>query len=471
MRHVIRLAFVVAAAVAALGVTAALLAWAALAAVSPPKAVSSAQSAAPAWTLPLRLTLFGRRFELEASVPVLLRGATHPLAARLLDGRHIDTAHGRWQLAAAPDRSVIATCAPCRLDIAALGPAPLSLDRVQLTIAADGADTYHGSLRVGAEAQTLSLHWRGQIDRRGRMHLKATLPASPLQHAVQVFGTDLPERGSVQVEGQIALSLDAHLPAGPWRVQPRIEGFAVAGLGTERLLDLQRPAACRDGSEAGVKAVGGWLPRAVVAAEDQRFFEHPGYDLAALTGAWQHNQSSGAALAGASTLTQQLAKLVITGDDRSAARKLRELLYAVEMERTLGKARILQLYLALAPWGEGVCGAERAVRVHLGQRDASTVGPVAAAWLASLLPQPDTLLRAEQRRGEVDAARVARVIEGLRPMKPERREKALAMLPFWSPPALTTRRLNVASGQAPTALVAATAPATVSTPEPGDAAP
>ena len=92
---------------------------------------------------------------------------------------------------------------------------------------------------------------------------------------------------------------------------------------------------------------------------------------------------------------------MLTGDERSAARKLRELLYAVEMERTLGKARILQLYLALAPWGEGVCGAERAVRVHLGQRDASAVGPVAAAWLASLLPQPDALLRsrAAARRG------------------------------------------------------------------------
>ncbi len=57
---------------------------------------------------------------------------------------------------------------------------------------------------------------------------------------------------------------------------------------------------------------------------------------------------------------------MVAGDERSASRKLRELLYAVEMERTLGKARILQLYLALAPWGDGVCGAERAVRLHLG---------------------------------------------------------------------------------------------------------
>jgi hypothetical protein len=78
--------------------------------------------------------------------------------------------------------------------------------------------------------------------------------------------------------------------------------------------------------------------------------------------------------------------------------------------------------------------------VHLGQRDASGVGPVAAAWLASLLPQPDALLQAEQQRGEVDAERVARVLEGMRPMSAAQREKALATLPFWSPPALAPPR-------------------------------
>ena len=78
--------------------------------------------------------------------------------------------------------------------------------------------------------------------------------------------------------------------------------------------------------------------------------------------------------------------------------------------------------------------------MHLGQRDASSVGPVAAAWLASLLPQPDALLRAEQQRGEIDFDRVARVLEAMRPMSPARREKALGVLPFWSPPALARPR-------------------------------
>ena len=89
-----------------------------------------------------------------------------------------------------------------------------------------------------------------------------------------------------------------------------------------------------------------WLERAVIAAEDQRFAEHAGYDLAELRHAIEGNQRRDRAARGASTITQQLARLVYTGDERSLARKVRELLYAVEMERTLGKGRILRLYLA-----------------------------------------------------------------------------------------------------------------------------
>ena len=391
-----------------------------------------------AWALPLRVSLLGRPLQADVDMAVLLRLATHPLAAWVVDGRDVDTAHGRWQIDSRTPGRLDATCAPCRFTLAALGPAPLALDRAQLSISADGADQYHGALRLGDAPHTLTLAWQARLDRAGRMQLDATLPATPLHTAVQVFGSALPERASVQVQGTLALTLTARLPDGPVRVQPQLADFAVRGLGTESLLDLQRPAACRDGSDASVPTVTGWLPRAVVAAEDQRFFDHPGYDPSALTGAWLHNQQAGAALMGASTLTQQLAKRLFTGDDRSAARKLRELLYAVEMERTLGKARILQLYLALAPWGQGVCGAERAARVHLGLRSASSAGPVAAAWLASLLPQPDALLRAEQLRGQVEPERVVRVLEAMRPMSAAQREKAQLALLFWSPPALAT---------------------------------
>src|SRR5262249_11061730 len=154
-----------------------------------------------------------------------------------------------------------------------------------------------------------------------------------------------------------------------------------------------------------------------------------------MVAAWQSNQADGSALLGGSTLTQQLAKLVYTGGDRSATRKLRELLYAAEMERTLGKARILQLYLALAPWGQGVCGAERAARVYRHRRP-SRLGPVESAGLASRLPSPDAQLARLAAGEPVDSARVEFIIEGMRPMSLARREKALAQLTMWTPPML-----------------------------------
>ena len=85
---------------------------------------------------------------------------------------------------------------------------------------------------------------------------------------------------------------------------------------------------------------------------------------------------------GGSTLTQQLAKLLVTGSERSAERKLRELLYAVEMEQTLGKARILQLYLDNAPWGAGhlLCGAEAAARRYFKRRRATSSRPRPSGW-------------------------------------------------------------------------------------------
>jgi Transglycosylase len=415
------------------------------------------------WSHPVRFTLAGRTFEQDVSMAVLLRAATHPLAARLIDGRSLATAQGHWHLRAQPKGSVAASCEPCRFALPALGPTPLAVERAELVLHPDGADRYRGTLQLGRQ-RTITLEGRAQFDRAGQLVIEAKLPPTPMAYAVQVLGTDLPERNSVQVKGTLAFTLSAKSQHGPWRIKPSVEGFEVAGLGTERFADMQRPAACRVDAQSSVPTIGGWLPRAVIAAEDARFFEHPGYDLPALTDALQHNQKPGAAIAGASTLTQQLAKLVVAGDERSASRKLRELLYAVEMERTLGKARILQLYLALAPWGDGVCGAERAVRVHLGQRDASAVGPVAAAWLASLLPAPDAFLKSEQAALEIDPARVARVIEAMRPMSPERREKAQVALLFWSPAALVKLRQALAPAEAQPDVSAMPAAAAVETP-------
>lgn len=364
------------------------------------------------------------------SVPVLLRFASHPIGLALLDGRTLRTPFGRWQLQRQRD-GVVATCAPCTAQWQALGPAPLRVASARLVVRVGGASQFQGELQLAEGPHELLLHAKGKLTARGA-ELELRLPPTPAARVVAVFGRDLPEASQVTVRGTIGGVLHARWPDGEWRLQPTIEGLEVQGLQTERLLDAQLPPACRTGA-GDADALAGWLPRALVAAEDARFFEHPGYDLAEMMAALQHNaQQGGSAWRGGSTLTQQLAKMAFTGDDRSAARKLRELLYAVEMERTLGKPRILQLYLALAPWGDGVCGASRAAQVYLG-KPAGKLGPVASAWLVSLLRNPDVQLAALAQERQIDRDRLRQIINGLRPMTLAQRELALTQLEDWMP--------------------------------------
>jgi membrane peptidoglycan carboxypeptidase len=124
------------------------------------------------------------------------------------------------------------------------------------------------------------------------------------------------------------------------------------------------------------------------------------------------NASASTIERGASTIPQQLARILYVGSERSTSRKLRELLYAVEMEQTLGKARMLQLYLAVAPWGDGVCGAEAAAQRYF-HVDASKLSGAQAVWLAAMLHAPDTEYARWQSRGGIDLARATWVVHGM----------------------------------------------------------
>ena len=171
-------------------------------------------------------------------------------------------------------------------------------------------------------------------------------------------------------------------------------------------------------------ATDSWLARSVIAAEDQRFFTHPGYDLTELTASFEINQKAARVERGGSTLTQQLARLLVTGGERNAERKLRELLYAVEMEQTLGKARILQLYLDNAPWGASLCGAESAARRYF-KRGARNLEPAQAVWLAAMLNNPGVAVEKWQRDGQIDAERAKWVAEGVRGINKNQRDALL----------------------------------------------
>ena len=168
--------------------------------------------------------------------------------------------------------------------------------------------------------------------------------------------------------------------------------------------------------------IAGPLKRAVIAAEDAGFAEHSGIEWEAIEKAWERNQQAQARadqthqrreesaarrggsvpaasvapkLVGGSTITQQLAKNLFLGSERSLARKAQEIVIVWMLEALLDKRRILEIYLNNVEWGEGVFGAEAAAQ-HYFRRSAAALSAQQAAQLAVMLPAPK---RFEKRPG------------------------------------------------------------------------
>ena len=132
------------------------------------------------------------------------------------------------------------------------------------------------------------------------------------------------------------------------------------------------------------------LKRAVLVAEDDAFWDHEGVDLEQIRASIEVNLERGAAVRGASTITQQLAKNLYLTPSRNPLRKLRELIIARRLETALPKARILEIYLNVIEWGDGIWGAEAAARTYFGA-PASAVSADQAALLAAAIINPRVL--------------------------------------------------------------------------------
>jgi monofunctional biosynthetic peptidoglycan transglycosylase len=165
--------------------------------------------------------------------------------------------------------------------------------------------------------------------------------------------------------------------------------YAHRAPGTTAFMDryLERPRAKVRYNWVPYERISPHLKRAVVAAEDAKFLDHEGFDWEAIQKAIEKNERRGKVVAGASTISQQLAKNLFLSSSRSWARKVEEAVITWMMERTLSKRRILELYLNVAEWGEGIFGAEAAARHHFGV-PAAALTPEQAAWLAAILPSP-----------------------------------------------------------------------------------
>lgn len=143
----------------------------------------------------------------------------------------------------------------------------------------------------------------------------------------------------------------------------------------------------------GSGAISPYAKLAVIAAEDQKFPEHFGFDVEAIEKALEHNKRS-RRTRGASTISQQTAKNLFLWSGRSWLRKGVEVYYTLLIEALWSKKRVLTVYLNVAEFGEGVYGVQAAAQHYFG-KDASRLGWGEAALLAAVLPSP--------RRYRVDA--------------------------------------------------------------------
>jgi len=158
----------------------------------------------------------------------------------------------------------------------------------------------------------------------------------------------------------------------------------------EVLFEARSSAGMR-GERIAAGAIPPLVEHATLAAEDGRFYSHPGLDAVAIARAAFHNIRARRIVEGGSTISQQVAKLLLSRTNTTRARgwtaKWREMVIALRLEHRYSKRELLAMYLNLAPYGNQITGVERASHAYFG-RSAATLTPAEAAFLASLPQQP-----------------------------------------------------------------------------------
>jgi monofunctional biosynthetic peptidoglycan transglycosylase len=175
---------------------------------------------------------------------------------------------------------------------------------------------------------------------------------------------------------------------------PDVRPLATTNPRTTAFMELRKAEAAADGKTLSIRQR--WVPytqisnnlrRAVLVAEDSAFFDHDGVDLNELRASLERNWEEGSFTRGASTITQQLAKNLYLSPSRNPIRKLKELMITRRLEAALSKRRILEIYLNVIEWGDGIFGAEAAARAYFG-KPASALTPEESALLAGAIINP-----------------------------------------------------------------------------------
>jgi monofunctional biosynthetic peptidoglycan transglycosylase len=172
---------------------------------------------------------------------------------------------------------------------------------------------------------------------------------------------------------------------------PDVRALATTNPPTTAFIELRAREAHAAGRPAtrsqrwvSYERISGHLKRAVLVAEDSAFWQHEGVDLEQLRVSLEESLEKRSIVRGGSTITQQLAKNLYLSPSRNPIRKFRELIITRRLEAELSKRRILELYLNVAEWGDGIYGAEAAARAYF-HHSAATLSASEAALLAGAL--------------------------------------------------------------------------------------
>lgn len=274
------------------------------------------------------------------------------------------------------------------------------------------------------------------------------LPQTPLAAAYALVADAVPEVKRARIEGTVSAEGTFAWPSMDVTLTPVIEGFAVSGVlpsgfGNGPFTYTTRTPEGEKARRTTGPGTPGWtslaevsplLPDAIVVSEDSTFWWHPGYDLPGMLAAAKDNRDRGETWRGGSTLTQQLAKNLFLDGTRTYARKLRELLYAVELEKKLGKQRIMELYVNVVEWGPGIYGVAAATDVYFLRPPAGLL-PEEAAWLAGILPGPRSAWTRQYLAQKPSYTRVQHILGVMRTLdEAGKAEAAARQLHFVPPP-------------------------------------
>lgn len=385
-----------------------------------------------AWRVPVSLPVIGT---VQMRAFALIQLGTSPFSRSMLNHTQWQTKQGLITVENQADLMQL-NCQKCHLNLKGLSSKPIAFDTMHLTVKRVG-EQLSGELTLTSEAKTVRVLYAAQAHMQG-IDLNWTLPSTLLADLLTPLKTHSPTIQKAHVTGTLAATGTLHWPSQHWSAKPTIDQFDVTGLGTENLRTGAANYTCPQPNKNAVniatssqvwldkKGIGRWLPMAVIIAEDAKFRHHKGYDFETIS--YLLAQENPSKQLGGSTISQQLAKYFFTSGERLWIRKIDELLYAVEMESTLGKERILNLYLNTVDWGPGICGAYDASQYYFGVNP-NQLNAVQAAWLAGIVRNPHHAWAEQYLTNQPDYARIMEITRFM----PERARNLPLQLSYATP--------------------------------------